>query len=545
MIRATGPDVPTKLGFGGARGAAKSRILRDAMLLRRFENPGTTGFIIRRNWSDLEENHLERFKLERPSIMQFYSNVRQSFEFPNGSRIAFRYADTTDEVRAISRGPEAMDIAIDQCEQFTGNEMSLLTTPNRWPGRGPGDCKTWFFFNVGDRGADYLRRVFWLRQFEGHERAEDFAFTLAYGFDNFEWFRNEIPGLTFEEFYKLPGEIPPSNGGKYDAEWLASVPDNNRFKMFVTKTTEGRKMWSQPESIRMGDLFGDFTKFAGQYFSGVWQPEKVVIPAAAAENIVKSWWPHWAAIDWGFKHSAAAGVAASGKLSPREFKSAFGKEVQFPVDVIVIKKEFVASGMGEGDFSTAVSDMVTEAERHMIREIWLSPDAWQKRGSANPIADQMTVALRRGGLPAPEQADDDRAGGWRLLWNCFKQTCSMLSDVPDVYPGGFPMLLISADCAEIISAMPMLIYNEKDKNKSEDVLKTDTTYDDVADMVRYLIYSKLSARGTAPREVRAREVLESAEERGLSPTEKAMAMREFMAKEWQPGKAISRPRWRA
>lgn len=541
LIRATGQDIPTKIGFGGARGAAKSRILRDAMLLRRFENPNTAGFIIRRNWGDLEENHLERFRLERPGLMKYYSQSRQAFELPNGSRIAFRYADTTDEVRAISRGPEAMDIFIDQAEQFLGIELALLGTPNRWPGSLPGQCKTCMFFNVGDRGADYLRRVFYLRQYEGTERPSDFAFIHAMGYMNYEWYRNELdPHVSFDDFYKLPGEIPECPNGQYDDDWLATIPDDYQFKIFVTRTSEGRKMWAQPEAIRLGDLFGDFSKFAGQYFAGVWRPERCVISAALAEDIVKPWWTHWAGMDWGFKHSAAAGWAATGKLSPKEFLKHFGKEIQFPVDVVIIKRELVESGMGEGDFCQLMCDMTPEAEKRVLRETWLSPDAWHKRGSANTIADQMDTVFRRNGMPSPETADDDRAGGWRLLWNCFKQTCSMLADVPDIYPGGFPMLLVSAECAEVISAIPMLIWNEKQANKREDVLKTDTTYDDVADMVRYLIYSKLSPRGQAPRDVRAREVLESVQ----TPNAKAMAMRVFNEAESRKSRVISRPRWR-
>jgi len=539
LIRAKGKDVATKPGFGGARGAAKSRILRDAMLLRRFENPGTAGFIIRRNWSDLEENHLEKFKLERPGLMQFYSNSRQSFEFPNNSRIAFRYADTTAEIQAIARGPEAMDIALDQAEQFSGHEIALLTTPNRWPGAGPGDCKSWLFFNVGDRGAEYLRRIYWLRQFEGTERPEDYVFIQAYGFDNYEWFRNEMPELTFEEFYKIPGDIPPCPEGKHDQAWLESCPKNNRFTMFVTQTTEGRKMWGQPESIRMGDLLGDFEQFAGQYYAGVWNPKLCVISSTLAEDIVKSYWTHWLGVDWGFSHSATSGLLATGKLKPSEFKKYFGKDIDFAVDVIVIKKELVVDHMGEGEFATEICEMLTDAERRMVREIDMSPDAWHKRGSGDTAADQMSGPFKKYKLPMPDKADDDRVGGARLIWNCLKQTCSMLSEVPEVYPGGFPMLLVSAECPQVISMFPMLIV---DPDKREDVLKTDTTYDDVYDgIVRYPLKSKLSPNSKVPREVQVREVLTSA---GEDPNARAMAMRQFEARNKQSTSIISRPRWR-
>src|ERR1022692_11841 len=73
MIRARGPEVPTKIGFGGSRGSAKSRLARDLALFIAFSVPGIVVFIIRRNWGDLEENHLEKLKLERPELTQYYS----------------------------------------------------------------------------------------------------------------------------------------------------------------------------------------------------------------------------------------------------------------------------------------------------------------------------------------------------------------------------------------------------------------------------------------------------------------------------------------
>jgi hypothetical protein len=48
--------------------------------------------------------------------------------------------------------------------------------------------------------------------------------------------------------------------------------------------------------------------------------------------------------------------------------------------------------------------------------------------------------------------------------------------------------IITRNCKDVITALPMLVYDEKKDN--EDILKTKTKEDDVADMVRYGLYSQ-------------------------------------------------------
>lgn len=549
MVKSIGPKVPTKIGFGGSRGSAKSRAGRDLALMTAFSHENITVFVVCRNLAKCEENYVEKIRIERPALMKYYrASSPPEFAFPpelGGSRIAFRYGDTLDDIINFGRGPEGFLIIIEQAESFGEVELEEINTPNRWPDAAPSAAKTVYLFNPGGKGTEYLRRVFYLRQFKNTENPDSFAFLQAYGWDNYAWFSNEnitIDGkpLTFELFYSLPGEIPPCPDGKYDDAWLKSVPDEKsyRFKIFVTQTSEGRKMWAKPEAIRIGDLFGSFEQFAGQYFTGVWDDKKCVITAALAEDIVKSWWTHWVSVDWGFAHSAASMWFATGKLKPSEFKKYFGKDIDYPIDIVILKRELVVDHMGEGDFATEICEMTTDAERRMTRDIWMSPDAWHKRGSADTVSDQMGHVFKKYRMPTAESADDDRVGGARLIWNCLKQTCSVLSEVPEFYPGGFPVLLISAECTEVISMFPMLITDPK---RREDVLKTDTTYDDVFDGFRYGIKSKLNPNTKVPREVRIREVLESTSE---DPNTRAMAMRHFEAREMKTSRVPTRPRWR-
>jgi hypothetical protein len=289
MLLARGRGIPVRIGYGGSRGAAKSRGLRDAALVVISEVaqtlPGIVVYIVRTVWGDCEKNHLKEFELEHPQMMEWWSFASKEFAFPTamGSpRLVFGFGDTFKDLRRFTRGPNIYLVLIDQSEGFPEDQLEELNTPNRWPAAGPGGAKTGYFFNPGGAGSEWHERVFFKRDFGERERPEDYAFLQGFGWDNFHgWFANQgilIGGepLTKELFYTLPGEIPPCPMGRYDNAWLAEIPDNERFKIFVTQTDEGSKMWAKPDSIRMGELFGRFDQFANQFFSGInWKRVKL------------------------------------------------------------------------------------------------------------------------------------------------------------------------------------------------------------------------------------------------------------------------------
>lgn len=281
LVLATGPEVPTKLGYYGPRAGGKSRGLRDISLIVSSEcgqmYTGAPAFLLRRNWTQCQESLLEKFKIERPYLADFYNGQEKQYQFPpdmGGGRIAFKYADTPDDILRLERGPECFFMGIDQAEQISKRDLQRLNSPNRWPDTPPGAAKTAYFLNPGGIGSNYLREKFVDRKFEENERPGDFHGIFAAGWHNFAWFVNQgidinNEPLTWELFYSLPDDVPVPPDGKYTNKWLASIPDDNRFKLFVTKTSEGAKHWSKPDTIRMGDLFGRFDSFEGQYFPGV------------------------------------------------------------------------------------------------------------------------------------------------------------------------------------------------------------------------------------------------------------------------------------
>lgn len=538
LAYAEGPNVATKLGFGGARGGAKSGGARRLMIDRRLSLPGTTGFIIRRNFPDLYENYVVRFSEEFPEIGATYISSRKEYPLPNGSRIALRFADTYKEVEQISRGPEATDIMIDQAEQFRELELQMLATPNRRPGAPDGQCKTYYFFNPGGAGTEYLRRVFWTRDYRDQERPGDFAFIQACGWDNYEWFRGQVPIMP-REFYSMEA--------KCDVE--PRDPDNCtccRFHVFVHRTSYGRKLYELPKDLRDGELLGSFDSFSGQYFAGVWDQRVCVLSEEECDEIIQPWWVRWMAQDWGFGDHTSHGWYASGKLSPEQWRRYFGGEPGWPMDVIVKYREYMVKNRAEGDLAMDIVDQTPDAEREHIRRFFLSQDAFgqkARQSGANTVGERFSDTMRRYGLPIPEPADQDRKNGWRFMHGCLRQAHLRGATFDKERALQGPAFFVGANCTQTQSCIPLAT---RDKDDPDDVIRVaGALWEDVTDETRYALKSMQDPMARAPVDVRAKELYASIQGTDAETmTRRANAMRQFWGKEGAVGRVGRSPRWR-
>jgi len=505
-----GMDAPTTLGWGGSRGAAKSGGLRRVNLLRRIGLPGTKSVIIRRVYKDVKENHIDKYLEEYPFLRGHYSVSHETITVPTAgqpSPILFRYAENLETVKRQFMGPEYYDIFVDQAEQFSEQELRVIKTSNRAPNRKQGECKMALFFNPGGIGTEYLRRIFWQKRFEGSERSQDYRFIQAYGWDNFVWF--DGLGYSEKDFYALDSET--------------------RFKLFITETQYGRDLNALPPALRAGHLLGNFESFEGQYYAGVWDESRQILTAEQVDALLQPWWTCWIAIDWGFAHHACCLWFASGKVNPARFKQVFNIDIPHEVEIVVCYRELVVSETEEQELAQMIVEATPEKERPLIRQAFLSPDAWAKRGSANAIADTMADVMRRGKMPAPYPADDDRIGGWRLLYSLFR--CSNGVYDPDFAQHDellHPMLFVSGLCQSVIESVPMAQRDDKHPGRLEDVIKQPTKADDVLDTLRYGCKSMLDAQKTAPIAVQAKELWDRMpSETGDQVQKRAMAMMKF------------------
>ncbi len=446
----------TWIGYGGSRGGSKSHAARAIMLLRRLSYPKTRGVIFRRTYEKVRENHIEPLFRQYPFMRPWFNQQNKEVNLPNGSAILFRYAENPGDVDDYI-GKEYMDFVVDQAEMLTEKELLTLKSCTRWPGIADNKCKFIATFNPGNVGHKFLKRIFYDQDYREKERPQDFAFLQAFGWDNVEWSREALSqaGLSDKDYYR----------------W----DDKTRFEYFIQNSQYGRELDSLPESLRIGWLLGRMDRFAGQYFDCF---DPAIHCYRPQETKIESWWPRWISIDWGHAHPSAVYWHAKDR------------------DRVYTYRELVGARIDEPDLGRKIAflsnaDLDANGDPIRIRNVYISPDANAKRGSARTVLDQVGEELRHGALPFPELADDDRIGGARLCYNLLKSGHAF----------------ISTTCHHLIECLPSLTHEE---GNEEDVLKV--AGDDPYDSWRYGLKSMLNP-SNKPLELRVQERVQEVAER--------------------------------
>jgi hypothetical protein len=174
--------------------------------------------------------------------------------------------------------------------------------------------------------------------------------------------------------------------------------------------------------------------------------------------------------------------------------------------------------------SRRIRDDIAEgerAERERIDAIYLSPDAFARRTDEASIAEQMGDIFAAAGLPRPVPADDDRVGGWMLMYQ--------MLDAGE--------WILTENCVELIRTLPNLV---RDTARIEDIAKVDG--DDTADAARYGLKSRYAARRGDPDGRRSRMPLAdrlAARVLSSDPTIRAMQARKAQIEETSGAKPVS------
>jgi hypothetical protein len=132
---------------------------------------------------------------------------------------------------------------------------------------------------------------------------------------------------------------------------------------------------------------------------------------------------------------------------------------------IVTYREFVQNGLSPRMLAQGIAE---RSGRERISEIFLSPDAFAHRTAEASIAEQLGDVLVANGLPRPAPADDDRIGGWQLMYQLLESDAWVITE----------------NCAKLIECLPLLV---RDDRRVEDIRKMDG--DDPADAARYGLVS--------------------------------------------------------
>ena len=456
----------TRIGYGGARGGAKSGGIRRCMLLRRLKYPRTTGLIIRRTIKELEQSHLIQLFNEFPQCIPWYKDQKKQLQLPNGSVLFFGSAQNEKEMADFCSA-EFADIAPDEGQEFSQREIERLSGSNRCTTNRDITPKMIIGFmpsisesGVPPIGLTYLRRVFVEEDYKPEERRQKWAFVQAHSWDNIEWSRNELvrDGISDRQYYQ---------------EWN----NEDRKNYFLTRTDYGAQLLAITDPhLRDAWLYGKWDVFQGQYFPQ-FDPAKHVITVEQAKGQIKPWHTKWMSGDWGYDHPHSVYWHAqdeNGKVTT--YREQWGRQV----GEIQLGQQLTAKSAGEKLIAFPFSwDAGKQSKR--------SPRDYPKS-----IVQMLTDALGTD-MPRPFPADSSpgsRIAGWRLM--------AQLLDSG--------MWQITEDCPRLIECIPSLL---RDGDNTEDVRKTDWSEnnigDDPADSARMGLQFMLgSARKPAEETMRER-----------------------------------------
>ncbi|GAC1690533.1 MAG: hypothetical protein PVS2B2_28610 [Candidatus Acidiferrum sp.] len=420
--------------FGGAAGPGKTKALLWEAILQAHEISGADTLLLRRTYPELEASLLAYFRRDVPrTLYKSYNESKHVVTWKNGSTTRFGYCRNENDVYQY-QGAEFLFIGLDELTHFTLKQWQFLTSRNRCPVKGSYPCMAGAT-NPGNVGHAWVKAL-WVDH------------TPPAGFD-----RPELYDPEEYDFIRARLEDNP----------IYAKDENYRHTLNAL-----------PEHLRRAFLEGDWNVFAGQYFDLFDVGRHTARPE---ELRLEPWWPRWISVDWGFQHPSAVywHCAMPAEIVTRGTWSATREAPEGSIfhetrntchgTRVVTYREFVQNGLSPRMLGQAIAE---RCGRERISEIFLSPDAFAHRTAEASIAEQLSDVLVANGLPRPAPADDDRIGGWQLMYQLLENDAWVITE----------------NCAKLIECIPLLI---RDDRRVEDIRKMDG--DDPADAARYGLVS--------------------------------------------------------
>ncbi len=441
--------------FGGAAGPGKTKALLWEAIRQANKWPRVDTLLLRRTFPELEASLITYFRRDVPrDLYASYNEAKHVITWHNGSTTRFGYSASENDIYQY-QGAEFLFIGIDELTLFTLGQWQFLTSRNRCPVKGttPNMAAA---TNPGNIGHAWVKAL-WVD-------------------------RRPAPGMD------RPGQYDPADY----AFIRATIADN---PIYANDAEYLKALDALPHHLRQAFLEGDWNVFAGQYFD-IFDLRR---HTARAEQLgIAEFWPRWISIDWGYAHPSAVYWHAA---RPDGAVVTYREYVTHNVEPKILAREIAErSGDGRGD---------ARAGGERIREILLSPDAYAHHSSPDTIADQLGQVFADYGLPQPARADDDRVGGWMLMYQMLREGKWVIAD----------------SCPRLIECLPTLV---RDPVNVEDVRKMDG--DDPADAARYGLKSRLGA-ARPPAEQRVAERISA-----VDPTSRAIWMRKLLRQEQRAAK---------
>ena len=423
--------------FGGAAGPGKSKALLAEAIAQALEVAGSDTLLLRRTFPELESSLLTYLRRDVPrDSYRSYNEAKHVVTWNNGSTTRFGYCRNENDVYQY-QGAEFLFIGIDELTHFTLKQWQFLTSRNR--------CAVPEYTSGKSRGKKVVPSM------AGATNPGN----IGHAWVKALWVDKVAPaGFERAELYDAK-----------DYEFVrARIEDN---PIYANDVNYKKTLAALPDRLRRAFLEGDWSVLEGQYFDLF----EVGRHTARTESLrLEEWAPRWISIDWGFKHPSAvywhgavAGDRWPATSEKRRINAEFAERAEGAEKSgrIVTYREFVQNELSPRMLGQAIAE---RTQRERIREIYLSPDAFARRTSEASIAEQLGDVLEQNGLPRPVPANDDRIGGWQLMYQLLERDAWIIAD----------------SCPRLIECLPLLV---RDDRRVEDVRKMEG--DDAADAARY------------------------------------------------------------
>jgi len=426
----------TNIGFGGARGGAKSGGGRRAILYRRMKYDGSTGLILRRTYTDLYKSHISKLFEEFPGLQAGWRESHKELRLGNDSKLWFGSAEHEGDMTAFYSA-EFGDVLVDEAQDFSQGELERLEGSNRSVSCPQMMSKMTYTFMPGfsesgipPRGLSYLKRVFIENRLEPSEKKKSWKFIQAYAWDNVEWCRREL------------------DRDHIDADIYYSWTDLERREYFL-QSDYGMKLQAMTdEKLRDAWLFGSWDVFIGQYFPNFSRDRHVITKDQRLEK-QRPWHRRWLSADWGFDHPHTCY-----KHSIDEF----GR--------VITWGEMWGRQVSEQDMGKRITESCVGERFVAFPFSW---DAGRQSPRSNRKTPRSIISLVNDALGPgiPKAFPADASPGSRI--SRARLTSQMLDS------GHW---LISEDCPRLIETMPTLL---RDTTNTEDIRKVDWVDNHIGD----------------------------------------------------------------
>src|ERR1017187_2872675 len=214
--------------------------------------------------------------------------------------------------------------------------------------------------------------------------------------------------------------------------------------------------------------------------------QELVTPNSTSviETIVRPWWSAWAGMAWGFRRHAVVLWACAGRVDPYTAKSVLAIDHPHPFEVVIFYRELCASLVPEHDLARMIVDATPDCpnnERKHLSRFCAGKNVFEQgKHSVRTIADLMNPVLRQAGivnLRETEDGPDSRVVTFRDVSDGLRRNYAMRSDDPPQDKQTGPVIFISEECPELISAVPSLEADEP--KRPEDVKEVGTKQDQI------------------------------------------------------------------